>query len=304
MKRDIIIEKINNKLYLELINETLRVIKLYSDNNFKYNDNEFIEFKEKIYSVSISPKKKQIFACLADKKIVKIFDYTEEDLKIKISKDEIIDNSETSGHFNKCIDIINGYIVTSDNKNIIIWKNNTKKFIKFKIFDVGIKTTDLLFVNGNYIISSQPQNKTISIYDIKNLIQEKIITNIDSIDSYRCLLKYKDYIIINCERGIALFSVKTRELCQYIENYKELAKNKEIFLDDTGEVCILNKYMSTDKKFISTIIRFEMVYGSLEPFEETNKIITDYDLNNIISLINERFVLFDKYIYSINECKK
>ena len=303
-KNEGFIEKINNKLYLELINKTLRIIKLNSDNNFIYNNNEFIEFKEKIYSVSISPKKRQIFACLADKKIVKIFDYTEEDLKIKISKDEIIDNSETSGHFNKCIDIINRYIVTSDNKNIIIWKNNTKKFIKFKIFDIGIKTSDLLFVNGNYIISSQPQNKTISIYDIKNLIQEKIITNIDSIDSYRCLLKYKDYIIINCERGIVLFSVKTRELCQYIENYKKLSKNKEIFLDDMGKVCILNKYMSKEKKYVSTIIRFEMVYGSLKPFEETNKIITDYDLNNIICLINERFVLFDKYIYSINECKK
>lgn len=196
-------------------------------------------------------------------------------------------------------------IVTSDNKNIIIWKNKkTKKFIKFKIFDIGIKTSDLLFVNGNYIISSQPQNKTISIYEIKNLIQEKKISNIDSIDSNRCLLKYQNYIIINCEGGIALFLVKTRELFQYIENYKELAKNKEIILDDMGEVCILNKNMSKEETFISTIIRFKMVYGSLEPFEESSKIITDYDLNNIICLINKRFVIFEKHIFSNNECNK
>ena len=304
-KNEGFIEKINNKLYLELINKTLRIIKLYSDNHFKYNNNEFIEFKEKIYSVSISPKNRQIFACLADKKIVKIFDYTEEDRNIEISKDEIIDEIDSSSHFNKCIDIANGYIATSDNKNIIIWKNyETKKFTKFITFDIGKKTSDLLLVNGNYIISSQPQSKTISVYNIKNFIKEKIITNIDSIDSNRCLLKYKDYIIINCERGIALFLIKTRELFQYIENYKELAKNKEIFLDDMGEVCILNKNISKDKKFISTIIRFKMVCGSLEPFEETNKIITYYNLNNIICLINERLVIFEKYIYFIKKCNK
>ena len=169
-------------------------------------------------------------------------------------------------------------------------------------------------VNENYFISSQPHYETIIIFDINSFIQEKTITNIDSINCVGSLLRFKDYIIINCVKGIALFLIKTKEISQYIENYKELSPNKEIFLDCNDNICILNKKMNNESPYGEysydeccydiSIIKLNFINGLLEPFEELGRMIIKENAIKIISLINEYLLLCENNVYSLKEfCK-
>ena len=105
-----------------------------------------------------------------------------------INKNEINDDENISiFHFNKCIDFGNNYLAIADNEFINIWnENNNGHFSKLIKLNIGNKTPDLLLANDNYFISIQPNNKTIIIFNIKHLRQEKIIPNVDSIDSKNC----------------------------------------------------------------------------------------------------------------------
>ena len=169
--------------------------------------------------------------------------------------------------------------------------------------NISNKTSDLLLVNEDYFISAQPINKTIIIFNIKNLRninQEKIITNIDSIDSQDCLLKYKEYIIINCIKGIALLFIKTKEIFQYIENYIGISINKEIFLDNNDNICILNKKEINNKHAFS-ILKLSMNYGSLEPIEKYEDIIINEKIIKTISLLKQILVFCENNVYSLTE---
>ena len=77
------------------------------------------DFKEKIFSISISLDEKNLYACLLNKKIVIILDITDNDIKISNQKIECDDNKDS--HFYKCIQIRNKNLVTSDDNSIIIW---------------------------------------------------------------------------------------------------------------------------------------------------------------------------------------
>ena len=63
--------------------------------------------------------------------------------------------------------------------------------------------------------------KKIVFYDKNNLDINKVIKNIDAINSHNCLFSFGKYIIINCEEGIALLLIKTKEMVQYINSYKD-----------------------------------------------------------------------------------
>ena len=304
-----IIEKINNENYFESDNKSLFLVYYNELKELYYNENLCPDYDEKIYSVSISPIKQQIYACLEDKRVVKIFEYDLEDNELIITDEEInAENDDETNHFNKCINIENDYLVTSDNNYIIIWKENeSQNFSMIKKFDIGNKTSDLLYIDENYFLSSQPNNKTITVFDIINMKENKIITNIDSIDCCRCLLAFKDYIIINCLKGIALFFVETKEIIQYIENYKELSLEKELFLDINNNICILNKKrngQNNEETYSVSIIKYNMIYDSLEPFEETNEIIINGKVIKIISLAHEYLLSCEDSIYSLKESEK
>ena len=303
-----IIDKINNNIYFKSNTKLLFLIKYNQQKKLRYKLSLCPTFKEKIYSVSISPKSQQIYACLMDKTIAKIFNYNLENQEITINEKDIRYETDKSTHFNKCINISNNYYATSDNIYIIIWEElKSGNFSIFEKFEIGNKTSDLLYINDineNYFISSQPNNKSITVFDIENLKEEKIITNIDSIDCCRCLLAYKNYIFINCIKGIALFFIKTKEIVQYIENYRELSSEKEIFLDINDNICILNKkrnYENNKEEFSVSILKYNLIYDSLEPFEESNEIIINGNFIKIISLSYEYLLLCQDHMYSIKE---
>ena len=150
-----------------------------------------------------------------------------------------------------------------------------------------------------YFISSQPNNETINIFNSISLTQEKIIPDIDSLDSNNCLLKVNKYIIINFKKDIALFYINTKEIVQYIKNNKRITQNKKIFIDINENVCILNKNNSKNNSY--TLEKFKMKDGSLEPFESYEEINIDEKGTKIISLYKKILLLCENNIYSLTE---
>ena len=297
-----IIEKINNNFYFEYDNKKIYLIKYEEkDDNLYYRDDLCPEFDKKINSVYISPKKNQIFACLLNEKKVKIFDYNLKTQILKINENEIIDESKSGLYFNKCIDIGNEYLVTADNIFINVWiENKNENFSNLRRFNIDNKTSDILQANKDYFITIQPNNKTLTIFDIKNLKQEKIITNIDSIDSNKSLLLFNDYIIINCIKGISLFYIKTQEITQNIENYNRINQNKEIFLDNSDNISVLNIETNNRLNIIS-LLKLKMNEGFFEPLVKYEEKDIDEKIIKIISLRKEYLILCEKNLYSLRD---
>ena len=175
---------------------------------------------QRIYLASFSTEQNQIYLCLLNNKKVLIFDYNLKEKNIKLNKNFIIDEIESDIHFNKCISISKAYLATADNSSIIIWKddlNNINKYTKFKTITLNDNISDLLSINDECFISSQPRSRLITFYNINSLKQEKIIPDINIIDNKDSLLLFKEYTIINCRCGLALIFNGTKEYVQYIE---------------------------------------------------------------------------------------
>ena len=286
-----IIEKINNDSFFISDN----VEKIYLIKKEEKKDNILsTKFDKKIYSVYASPNKTLIYACLANERKVQIFNYNLKAQELKINNNEIKEENFKSLNFNKCIDIGNEYLVTADNFFINIWFEKNGNFSKIKTYAIFKRTSDLLQANKDYFISIQPNKKTITIFNIKSLNQEKILTNIDSIDSNNSLLLYKDYIIINCNKGIALFYIKTKEIIQNIENYRGIIQ-KEIFLDNNDNICILyiEKFNS---KYLTSLVKFKMDYGSFEALTEYEEKEINGKFLKILNLKDYYYILSDEYL--------
>ena len=312
IKKGGIIEKINNTSYFEAGTGLLYLNKFNKEeDDYTYIEKFCPEFKEEIYSVSVSQIKRQIYACLLNKKTVKIFDYDFETQEIKINEYEItgINYNNSSDHFNKCIYIGNENYATADYNYVIIWEQQKEgKFFILNTINIGAKTSDLLSPCDKYFISNQPYDNTITIFNLNSSTQKKnvisniintIIPGIDSIDSNNSLLKLDKYIIINCNNGIALFYINTKEIVQYIKNNKRITQNKKIFIDINENVCILNKNNSKNNSY--TLEKFKMKDGSLEPFESYEEINIDEKGTKIISLYKKILLLCENNIYSLTE---
>ena len=152
------IEKIKDIYYLDYIEKKIRLCYYNKpDNSLYHNTNSIIEFKESIYSISISTIEDKICICLLNNKNVKIIDYDIDDKSFELNNEEIKDNSESNiNHFYKCIQITKINFITSDDKYIKIWSNNSNNYLEIKKIKLNTKTYDLLLINNEYFISSQP----------------------------------------------------------------------------------------------------------------------------------------------------
>ena len=299
-----------------------------NDNNIenlvlKTIDEEYsIEFKENINSISCSKDKKEVFVCLSEDKKVKILDCNLELLKMKLSKDEIVGKSlNYNDHFNKCIQITNEHFATADNNNISIWSriidsiDNKKEYIN--IFNIILNSSilDLLSINNKYCISCQ--KNIISFINNYSIEEEKSIFDdrFEFYNSNNCLLLLKDYVAVNCLKGIAFIYLKTKEIVQFIDNKFE---KKYICLNNQYSFYIISLFNNKYKENVA-IGRFknynikndqylylwgrieEMKYidGSFECIENYGQIYSynsSENLNpfNIIRIKNN-------FIYSLNK---
>jgi len=220
---DTIPEKINNKYFFD---KSLNSIGCYNTNKNDFNFYwKLNDFKEAIYTISLSLDKKIIYACLKNKKIVKFLYFDEKEFLIK--NQEIIDSEDKDSHFNKCIQLTDKYLATADNKNIKIWKNDNKEQLEKEKTIVGdTNTSDLLLVNDEYFITSQPNKKTITVININTFEISNTILNVDCIDSQNSLFSLQNFVIINGEEDIQLLLKKTIEITQIIKIMIKISKTK------------------------------------------------------------------------------
>ena len=175
-------------------------------------------FLSKIYSVSIFhnlDNNYTIYACLSDNKKVVIFDIDLVNRILSIKDNEI--SKPGSGNFLKAIELNKDLIATSDNDFIIdIWikdQENNNGYSHINNIKLESNISNILSVNSEYFISSHRQKRLINFYDIKSLSIEKSLNNINCTKGQDSLLLFDNkYIIINCLKGFAFISIKTKEL--------------------------------------------------------------------------------------------
>jgi len=287
-------ELINNKYFFFKINNSFanydkneNIFKLYWKSN---------GFKEAIYNLSLSLDKKIIYACLNNKKIVKFFYLNEKEFSIK--KQEIFFSEYLNSHFNKCIQLIDKYLATADDSYIIIWKDTNKELLEIeRQITIATKTSDLILVNNEYIISSQHDNKTIIIININTFKISKIISNIDCIDSQNSLFNFQDYVIINCVKDIQILFKETKEITQNIQNFDNELTNKDIYVYN-NKLYILHEYKkceyyNSSEIRISVFELFDEFWEKVQEYEKTQ--INDYNLK-IIVMNDEQIFLLGKKI--------
>ena len=146
---------------------------------------------------------------------------------------------------------------------------------------------------------------------------EKTIENIDCIKDKKekSLILIKDCVLVNCLKGIAIISIKTKEIIQYIEKWENLA-TKKIYKSTDDYIYISNS--SND------LLNFEFVEYNLKLIEKIKVRDTDgeirksYDsygdifygnhnneddihlINYNIIINNDSLLIFDDSIYFAN----
>ena len=320
---------INNNINYKIVLKTFDQYFIYHDYSniyFSFYDNsnkkiinvECITSNSDLYSISISSikDKNKLFICFLNSKKILIIDYNYNNGKFKTTKKEINNNIifNSEQHFYKCIQLNNKNIAASDNNQIIIWTENEYNYIQNNI-QIFSKSIDLLLIDDGNFISSQPNEKTLTIYDANNYEQVKIIKNIDCINNVNCFFKLNEkYIIINCNNGIAILSIKTKDIIQYVENIntsfqKICCDNKEnIYILNNGE----NKNVNNNNfnSLFSSSLNLTYKIQIAKIIDGSFKLIKEYDEfflneNNIeITFLDERYLFLwrnNGYIYNITD---
>ena len=298
-----IIEKIKDNNYLDVYESKIELC-FYNNSNNKLYDNINSEFKEQIYSISVSAIQDKICICMLNKKNVKIFDYDIEEEILELNKEEIKDNSVTDiNHFYKCIQISKNVFITGDDKYITIWSYNFNNFLEVKKIEINTITCDLLLSNDEYFISSQPQNETLRLFDKNNYELLKIISNIDCINSTNSLIKSNKYILINCNKGFGIFDIITKELIQYIE-YNNLEYNR-ISCDEQNTIYVLNikkKNQNNNEESVLKIMIGNIIEKEFTFIKDYEEITCNYEKLNLSCLENNILLLWNNdVVYSSKE---
>ena len=263
-------------------------------------DKTTIDFRQRIFSASLSLQKNKIYATLTNSRKVVIFNLDLENQLMERSDDEIKDN-EDGGRFNKCIEISDEFIATADTYSIIIWKKYTKEYVNIKKIYLDKETYDLLLINNEYFVSTQANQKTLTFIDIPDLKEDKIITEIDCIEENNCLFLFKNYIIVNCKEGIAIILLETKEIIQYIENFDsdQISKRLSIYNNDNDYILYILNRLDSDynkQKFNIKIMKLEDDQLKLiGRYDETE--IEDQGKLQIIALNKDTTLIYGNKIF-------
>ena len=299
-----IFSKINDTFFFNFSDQTYTAeLQRYKkeENDIYYLPRSRIKMKSKIESVSVSTKSNRIYACLSYRKIIKIFEYNLQKKAMKLCEEEINDEDNQSNQsirFNKCIELIDDYVATSDSNNICIWKKDSHSLLysNIKKMYLNEEINDLLLIDDNYFISSSSDEKIINFFNMENMEIEKILCDIDSINSNNCLFLLKDYVIIDCIEGIAILYTKTKELVQYIKNFCRYKKGKTIYTGNNNNIYIFDRRFSN-----FNIINMKFFEGSFIPIKEyknikikNNYFITNYRDCQMICINKDDIIIYDK----------
>ena len=155
------IERIDDNHFFIYSNDTVKLIFQDENDDISVLDNTRIEFNDDIESVTLSFKKDKIYVCLSDQKIIKIFNCDLINGIMELNNNEIRGENFEDDNFIKCIELPNNNLATAENHDKIISLWNLNSYLS--IYKISIETCigDLLLINSDYFISSQPNEETI-----------------------------------------------------------------------------------------------------------------------------------------------
>ena len=295
--RNLLIEKINNDYFILSTKNSLNLVK-FEKNEIKILNT--IDFHKRIYSMTNSLNDNQIYICLLGTSQVKIIDYNLEEKTLKFNNESITYSTFEDNYFSKCIKI-NNFFITSGLKKIFIWYKNTKynKFDILQYIELTTFTSDLLYMDDYSFISSQPDDRTLIIFDSNNFNKLKIIHKIDCVDYLHCLFKVKNkYIIINCFGGIGLLLIDTKEIVQYIQ-IESNPFEKQLIYDDRNLIYLLTINL---KKFIIKV--FKINDNSIKYIKKIDVNPPKVNRNYQISCNNNIIVFCRDHLHNIIKNKR
>ena len=303
---DGILFKINDEHFFSYSYNTdeVKIVKINPRNNFfTHLEKTQIDFRRKINSASLSHINNKIFACLRNIKAIKIFNFNLENNLMEESLEEIVDTSGDSGRFNKCLEIEDGLIIGADSfNNLILWKETeTNKYTTHRRLTVNSEIFDLLLINDDILVASQPLDNSITFYKT-DLTKVKTIENLDIIVSNDNLFLCKEYILVNCKKGIAVISIKTKELVQYIENdVDNIVENSKGLFVSNDNIYILNKkendYSNKQIVCIKVLTIDNNVIKLVDEIKETE--IQENGNMKIMVMGNNNIILWGNKVHSL-----
>ena len=310
-----IISKINNKYFFSYSDKTntVEIDKYHKEKKgIYYLPKSMIDFQYKIESVSCSSITNRIYACLSNKLVVKIFEYDLKDKTMVLCEEEIKDDNSYLfiSNFFKCIGLPKGFAATSDRDKISIWAkrdNNSKYYSNVKNINSYGKALDLLLINNNYFIAAHNyyNSDILVFYKTKNYKKSKILLDKCIFQQSNSLLKFKDYIIVNCFDGFALISIKSQELIQYRCNFKGYP-NKHICIGNNDEIYIINS--SYNKICIKKLVFKDGFFKTKEEYKQIqlNKKVGKFHNKEfrhlqMICVNNDDIIVWNRNIYILEE---
>ena len=234
-----IIKNLDDKTLL-LFSDSLKCFTIFSN---KKNENNYdkiynLNCDNKITSISFSPNKEKIYACAEEKKYIHIINYNPINNILEYSDKFIEINSE--GYFQKCIYINSDCILAIDDISIYLFyedKSNLNRFTNTKKASLKDEIFDICLINENDLLVAQ--NSSLIFLSVKNLSIEKIINNVECFDTYNVFILIEDCILVNCKEGIAIISIKTKEMIQFIHDSENLV-DKEMEKSIDNNIYIFN----------------------------------------------------------------
>ena len=299
-----IIHKVND--YIIFVHSSKEAFLLsYDSKNNELNilKNSKVLFEDNITSISNSIITNKIYVCISYEKQIKIFDYNLKEESLKLSDEKIIINENIGkGYFNRCIPLSYNSLAVADDISVYILSknnNNSKNYTLIYTININSKVFNLLLINEKYLIYLIIEG--LRFFNISNFTLGKIISKIDPSNSYDSLQIINDYIIVNCIGGIAIISIESKELVQYIQNSIDV-KNRILCKINEDSICLLiiNYYFNItaikleffEGEFIQTE---EIIANDIKDFQPNNKGVQFYYINKWKILIN------GYYLYSLDQ---
>ena len=274
-----------------------RYISLLYDNKIGFRElpNSQIDFYDDIFCFNFSPDRKKIYVCLAKRKSLNIINYDSEKKTLKFDG-EIISICNP-GHFNKCIHINDNCLLIIDDFYIYLFNRDkfyNKKLTNTKKINLDFQLFDICPIDDKYAIVSQKTKLT--FIKMENLEIEKEINNIDCIEKYNNLTMIKDCVLVNCKKGIAIISIKTRELIKFIHDDENLGKKKIVksfnnYIYSLHSLGYLLKYSFNEYNLIlKEKIKIEVPNKTNPEFFYSNKNFLFFN-DNIYLYVNKIYIL-------------
>ena len=212
------IERIdNNNFFTHFSDDAVKILNYNEKEGLSILENTNIDFHNDIESVSISLKKNKIFACLSYEKIIKIFNIDLTNGIMELNINEIRGENQNDDMFIKCIELPNGLLAAAGKNDKIISLWNLDNYSLVEKITLNNNIGNLLLINADYFISSQPNSETLIFHNINNINDKKIISNIYSANSIHCLTSNTNYILVCHRKGISVVSIMNKELIQFFE---------------------------------------------------------------------------------------